>query len=235
MIALSHLTAREWDVVVGDSHGLDPGRRHGDPLVAVPNEAKRRVPDRGRGKQRFAVAAPITIVVMGVTGSGKSTIARALSDRLGWPVAEGDDFHSVADIAKMRSGHPLTDADRRPWLARIATWIGVQEAEGANCIVSCSALRRGYRDALRLGHPSIWFAHMVVPHHVLEDRLMRRSEHFMPSVLISSQLETLEPLGSDEAGAEFQAEQPTHELVEQVIRQAVRATAPDLRRSLGGP
>lgn len=142
-----------------------------------------------------------TIVVMGVSGCGKSTVAAELVTRTGWPFAEGDSFHPAANVAKMHAGHPLTDEDRWPWLEALAAWIGEQEAAGLNAIVTCSALKRTYRDLLRKGHPSVWFAHISPPKAVLEDRVERRTGHYMPPSLLGSQLATLEPLQPDEPGA----------------------------------
>jgi gluconokinase len=148
---------------------------------------------------------PTTIVVMGVSGSGKSTVMHALAERVGWPCAEADDFHSPANVQKMRLGHPLTDEDRWPWLAAIAGWIGEQEMAGRDAIVTCSALKRAYRDVLRAGHPSVWFAHVAPPRQVLEERLRRRKGHYMPPSLLASQMATLEPLQPDEPGATITA------------------------------
>ena len=145
--------------------------------------------------------ATTTIVVMGVSGSGKSTVAEKLVERLGWEFAEGDDFHPGANVAKMRAGTPLDDEDRRPWLRTVADWIGERERAGRSVIVTCSALRRSYREALRDGHPSVWFAHVTVDPEVLRDRLRKRTGHYMPSSLLESQLATLEPLQDDEPGA----------------------------------
>jgi gluconokinase len=144
--------------------------------------------------------APTTIVVMGVSGSGKSTVAAGLVDRLGWGFAEGDDFHPRANVEKMRNGQPLDDDDRRPWLRTLAAWIGEQEEAGKSVVVTCSALKRSYRDLLRDGHPSVWFAHVDVPREVLADRLAQRQGHYMPPSLLDSQLATLERLGDDEPG-----------------------------------
>jgi gluconokinase len=138
---------------------------------------------------------------MGVSGVGKSTVGRALERRLHWVYAEGDDFHSPANIAKMSSGVPLTDDDRWPWLASIATWIGQQESLRQNCIVTCSALRKSYRDLVRFGHPSVWFLHLVAPRSRIEERLARRTGHFMPASLLDSQLDQLDPLSPAEPGA----------------------------------
>ena len=146
-----------------------------------------------------------TIVVMGVSGSGKSTVAAELVSRTGWVFAEGDAFHPEANVAKMHAGTPLTDDDRWPWLASLAAWIGEQEAAGLNAVVTCSALKRAYRNVLRAGHPSVWFAHISVPPGILSDRLEHRAGHYMPPSLLGSQLATLEPLQPDEPGAVVEA------------------------------
>ena len=146
-----------------------------------------------------------TIVLMGVAGAGKSSVAAALHRSLGWPFAEGDDFHPESNVAKMRSGVALDDDDRWPWLAAIATWIGAQESVARDSIVTCSALKAAYRDALREGHPSIWFVHLTAPRAVIASRLAERAGHFMPPSLLASQLEQLEPLRAGESGANVTA------------------------------
>src|SRR5919107_184607 len=135
-----------------------------------------------------------SIVVMGVSGSGKSTVAEGLVERLGWEFAEGDDFHPPANVEKMRSGIPLDDDDRWPWLRTLAAWIGEHEQAGRSVVVTCSALKRSYRDLLRDGHPSVWFAHVTVDPDLLRERIEKRTGHYMPSSLLDSQLDTLEPL-----------------------------------------
>jgi gluconokinase len=142
-----------------------------------------------------------TIVVMGVSGSGKSTVAATLVDRLGWPFAEGDDFHPPANVEKMRAGHPLDDEDRWPWLRSLAAWIGEQERAGRSVILTCSALKRSYRNLLLDGHPSVWFAHVTAEPELIRERIQSRTGHYMPASLLDSQLATLEPLGDDEPGA----------------------------------
>jgi gluconokinase len=158
-----------------------------------------------------------TIVVMGVSGSGKSTVAATLVDRLGWEFAEGDDFHPAANVEKMRAGHPLDDEDRWPWLRSLAAWIGEHERAGRNVVVTCSALKRSYRDLLRDGHPSVWFAHVDVDRDVLAQRLAARQGHFMPPSLLDSQLATLEPLGDDEPGAVIDGDGPLTETIAEVL------------------
>lgn len=149
--------------------------------------------------------AQTTIVLMGITGSGKSAVMHALAERLNWACAEGDEFHSASNVQKMAGGRPLTDADRRPWLEALAAWIGEREAAGTDAIVTCSALRRSYRDLLRDGHPTVWFAHLVAPRELIASRMERRSGHYMPLSLLQSQLDTLEPLDRDEPGAVIDA------------------------------
>lgn len=139
------------------------------------------------------------VVVMGVSGSGKSTVGGLLAERLGVPYAEADDFHPAANIAKMSAGHPLDDTDRAPWLDAIAAWIAQRGGRGG--VVSCSALRRRYRDQLRTGTPDLFFLHLDGPPELIASRLAARMQHFMPSGLLRSQFDALEPLAADEAGA----------------------------------
>lgn len=138
------------------------------------------------------------IVVMGVSGSGKSTVGGLLAERLGVPYAEADDFHPPANIAKMSAGRPLDDADRAPWLDAIAGWIAGRGDRGG--VVSCSALRRRYRDRLRAAAPGILFVHLDGTAELIAARLGARTRHFMPPGLLDSQLGALEPLDADEAG-----------------------------------
>lgn len=144
----------------------------------------------------------VIIVVMGVSGTGKSAIGTGLGAGLGWPFAEGDAFHSTANRAKMAAGTPLIDDDRWPWLRDIAQWIAQHPAGG---VVACSALRRPYRDVLRAGGPDVRFVHLVAPAAELDRRLRTRAGHFMPASLLASQLDTLEPLMPDEPGAVLDA------------------------------
>lgn len=154
-----------------------------------------------------------SVVVTGVTGAGKTTVGRALADRLGAAFVEGDDLHPAANVARMRAGTPLTDADRWPWLDAVAEVVGVHEAGGQDLVVTCSALRRAYRDRLRDGHPSVRFLHVTAPEGVLRDRLARRTGHWMPASLLDSQLALLEPLGQDEPGAAVSSEAPLDRLL----------------------
>ncbi|GJF31954.1 gluconokinase [Kitasatospora sp. NE20-6] len=144
---------------------------------------------------------PPVIVVMGVSGVGKTTVARQLADRLGLPYAEADDFHPAANIAKMSAGTPLDDHDREPWLRALGAWLGAQAADGTGGVVTCSALKRRYRDTLRASCPDAFFLHLSGSHELVRDRLVHRAGHFMPPSLLDSQYAALEPLGPDERGA----------------------------------
>lgn len=138
-----------------------------------------------------------TLVVMGVSGSGKSTVAALLAARLGRDFLEGDDVHPAANVAKMAAGVPLDDADRAPWLDALARWIRERTAAGRPGVLSCSALTRGYRDVLRTGGPVV-FVHLTGSRDELARRMAARVGHFMPATLLDSQLAVLEPPGPDE-------------------------------------
>lgn len=132
------------------------------------------------------------IVVMGVSGAGKSTVGALLAERLGWPFEDGDSFHPPANVAKMRAGTPLTDEDRWPWLAAIATRIGAARAAGAGVVIACSALKRAYRDVLRGGHADVRFLHLTGEPALIMARQAARQGHYMPASLIASQFAALE-------------------------------------------
>ena len=161
------------------------------------------------------------LVVMGVAGSGKSTLAAALSDKLGWVFAEGDDFHPKANVAKMSAGQPLDDADRWPWLDRIVEWTTGQDAQGHSKVVTCSALKRAYRDHLAAAPGRPVFLHLVGSPELLEERMATRSGHFMPTSLLPSQFATLEPLElgtHGEHGFTMESALPLEEQVARVYR-----------------
>jgi carbohydrate kinase (thermoresistant glucokinase family) len=132
------------------------------------------------------------VVLMGVTGSGKSTVGPLLAQRLNWPFQDGDDLHPPANVAKMAAGHPLTDEDRRPWLARVRDWIAAHD----HGVITCSALKRAYRDVLRDEH--VAFVQLSGTREQLTARLAARQGHFMPAALLDSQLADLEPPETDE-------------------------------------
>ncbi len=154
---------------------------------------------------------------MGVSSVGKTTVAKGLSTLLGWTFAEGDAFHSEANVAKMASGTPLTDEDRWPWLRSIGEWMSEQIAAGQPSVVTCSALRRVYRDLLREGRPEVRFCHLVGGETLVADRMSARSDHFMPSSLLRSQYETLEDLEPDEPGVEVSVEGSAAQVIERAV------------------
>jgi gluconokinase len=140
-------------------------------------------------------SAPI-LIVMGVAGTGKSTVAGLLAERLNWEFQEGDALHPPANVAKMSAGMPLTDEDRWPWLDAIGAWIKEKTRRGEPGILTCSALKRSYRDRLR--GPNVIFVFLNGPREVIAARMARRADHFMPPALLNSQLATLEPPTADE-------------------------------------
>ncbi|HET6806174.1 MAG TPA: gluconokinase [Frateuria sp.] len=178
-----------------------------------------------------ATTAPATaVVVMGVSGSGKSTIARRLADALGYGFLDGDDLHPAANVAKMRAGVPLEDADRLPWLDAIAAWMGSQLAAGRSVVVACSALKRAYRERLRRAGPGVRFVYLAVGHDELARR-MRAREHFMPPRLLGSQLATLEEPDSDEPALRVDGNGTVDAVVGRALRGLARMGRPDLRQS----
>jgi len=162
---------------------------------------------------------PVILVIMGVSAVGKTTVAQGLVDRLGWAFEEGDDLHPPENVAKMHSGQPLNDADRLPWLRRIGAWIDECLAAGRSGVVTCSALRRAYRDLLAEGRPAVRFVFLHGDHALLADRIAHRKGHFMPPGLLDSQFATLEPPGPDEHPISIEVGPPASELVQQVIDQ----------------
>ncbi|KUN77166.1 gluconokinase [Streptomyces griseoruber] len=159
---------------------------------------------------------PHVIAVMGVAGTGKTTIGHLLATRLGVPYAEGDDFHPPASIAKMSAGVPLEDADRWPWLDAIGAWAHGRAGRGG--VVSCSALKRAYRDRLRATAPGLVFVHLAGDRALIEDRMGHRRGHFMPTALLDSQFATLQPLQPDEAGVVVDVSGTPEEITERAVR-----------------
>jgi gluconokinase len=169
-------------------------------------------------------ASPL-VVVMGVSGAGKSTVGAALAARLGVPYVDADDLHPAPNIERMRAGTPLTDADRMPWLDRVGSWLH-DHADGGG-VAACSALRRDYRERLLTHAGRTLFVELDVPVEALRARLVARTDHFMPATLLESQLATLEPLAADEPGtriAEAATIAGTVGLIECRLRDQTRAT-----------
>lgn len=158
------------------------------------------------------------IVVMGVSGSGKSTVAQLLARRLGWTFAEGDDFHPPANRAKLTAGVPLDDEDRAPWLRRLTAWMRRQHAAGECTVMAASALKRRYRDVLRGAAPGVRFVHLIGDRELLLSR-MRSREHFMPADLLGSQLEDLEHLDEDETGVRYDVADPPEAIAARAIKE----------------
>ena len=162
---------------------------------------------------------PQHLVVMGVSGSGKTTIAALLAARMARDFADADDFHSAANVAKMARGEPLTDADREPWLRTLAEWIAGHDRSGRATVLACSSLKRRYRDILRTAAPDcVSFLHLSAARATLEQRMQRRKGHYMPADLLESQLAALEPLQDDEPGVTLEAAAAPEAIVEQVLR-----------------
>jgi gluconokinase len=136
---------------------------------------------------------PTVLIFMGVSGTGKSTVAALFAQKTGAVFYEGDDFHPPANVAKMRAGIPLTDADRAPWLAALREIIARALATGVFSVLTCSALKASYRDALAAGDPRVGFVHLTGPPALIAERLKKRHDHFMPATMLESQFATLEP------------------------------------------
>ena len=155
---------------------------------------------------------------MGVSGCGKTTIGLALAQQLGVPFIEGDSLHPPRNVAMMAAGTPLNDADRADWLAAIAHKLSQAAAAGQGLVVSCSALKRRYRDVLRGGAPDLRFVHLHGSLSVLRQRMNERRGHYMPPSLLDSQLATLEPPEPDEAALTLDIDQPVERITEAALR-----------------
>lgn len=162
---------------------------------------------------------PLHLVVMGVSGSGKSTVATLLSRELGWEFAEGDEFHPEENVEKMAAGHALMDQDRWPWLEILADWTTERDSRGEPTVLSCSALKRSYRDILRKGGEGTYFVLVHGDKGLLLERMQTREDHFMPPSLLESQLDTLEMLEEDERGVVMDIANPPERIIRMVLAQ----------------
>ena len=162
---------------------------------------------------------PCALVLMGVSGSGKSTIADRLAARLDWRFEDGDGFHPPGNVAKMSAGQPLTDDDRRPWLQAIADEIDRVSRQGERLVVACSALKRSYRDILSHGRKDVGFVFLDGSYELIASRLAARKGHFMPPGLLASQFKTLEPPDTSEHPVTVSIDGPVETIVDDIIHQ----------------
>ena len=169
---------------------------------------------------------PRHLVVMGVSGCGKTSVGRQLAQALGHAFVEGDELHPPGNVTRMAAGTPLTDADRAGWLAEIGHRLGQARADDQGLVVSCSALKRSYRDGLRAACPGVVFVHLQGSADLLRQRMHTRSGHYMPPSLLDSQLATLEPPAADEAAITLDVRPPTAQVVATALAQLQASTAP---------
>ena len=169
-------------------------------------------------RQAGAPPSPPAVVLIGVSGSGKTTVGALLAKRLGWIFADGDRFHSPRNIAKMMALKPLTDADRSPWLAEIGGWIDEEGEQSQACVVACSALKRVYRDVLRDGRPQVRLVYLVVPSERLRSRMLAREGHMFAADMLASQLAILERPSVDEGVYQIKSMPTPAQTVDAVIR-----------------
>ncbi len=174
-----------------------------------------------------AAKMPCALVVMGVSGSGKSTVAEKLAQRLNWSFEDGDRFHPASNVAKMSAGHPLTDEDRWPWLQAIADEIDRVCKAGKRAVFACSALKRAYRDILVHGRSDVRIVYLNGTQQLIADRLAVRKGHFMPSGLLASQFKTLEPPAASENPLTVSIDASVETIVDDIVRQLGRGPAND--------
>ena len=161
---------------------------------------------------------PMSVVVMGVSGSGKTTVGKLLAERLGWQYQEGDALHPPENVAKMSAGTPLTDADRIPWLHRIAARIDDWRSRGESGVVTCSALKRAYRDIIIGNRPDVGLVHLKGSRELIGQRMAARKGHFMPAALLDNQFATLQEPAPDERAIVVDVGGTPAEIVDEIVR-----------------
>lgn len=178
----------------------------------------------GRELEAARRVSPTVVVLMGVSGSGKTTVAQELQRVLGWPYQEGDDLHPAANVEKMRAGKPLTDEDRWPWLRQIAQWVDGQLAAHQPGIVTCSNLKRAYRDITVGSRAGVILVYLKGDEHVIQQRMLDRVHRYMPPSLLGSQFETLEEPGPDEHPITVIVHRTVPETVTDILEQLAART-----------
>ena len=162
-------------------------------------------------------ALPVVLVLMGVSGCGKTTVGELLAERLHWPYEEGDALHPPANVAKMAAGHPLDDADRAPWLAKVADWVDAQLDAGRSGVITCSSLKRSYRALIDRRGASVEFDYLHGSRELIASRLAGRHGHFMPPTLLDSQFATLEEPGADEPAIRVEIGEPPAAIAADIV------------------
>ncbi len=163
------------------------------------------------------ITLPVVLVLMGVSGSGKTTVAKLIADRLDWAFEEGDALHPPANVAKMAAGHPLDDDDRAPWLAKVADWIDARLAAGQSGVITCSALKHKYRALIDRRGEGVEFVYLHGSRELIAARLATRQGHFMPSSLLASQFETLEEPAAGERVVRVEIDDTPEAIAEAVL------------------
>jgi gluconokinase len=165
------------------------------------------------------MASPAVILVMGVSGAGKTTIGKLLAERLGWEFADGDQFHPPANVERMRSGVPLTDQDRQPWLEAIAAWVDEIRRNDGQAVTAASVLKRSYRDIVIGERPDVRLVFLEGSRELIAQRVAARRGHYMPASLLDSQFDTLEPPGPDENAIRVSIDPPPEQIVSHIVEQ----------------
>jgi carbohydrate kinase (thermoresistant glucokinase family) len=164
------------------------------------------------------LALPVVLVLMGVSGCGKTTVGELLAERLHWPYEEGDALHPPANVAKMAAGHPLDDTDRAPWLAKVADWVDAQLDAGRSGVITCSSLKRSYRALIDRRGAGVEFVYLHGSRELIASRLAGRHGHFMPASLLDSQFVTLEEPGADEPAIRVEIGEPPEAIADDIVQ-----------------